>query len=106
MCVTSTDLALLQGQGSELSLIEHPKSGRELVPPDAARSSVALRESLQAERRADQQRHHHRQIWTKDPHDGPYKKVISSSCELLNSLKCLAGAWDELNGKLVRLSST
>lgn len=76
MCVTSTDL--LQGGGSELARIEHIKSGRELVPLDAGRSSVALRESLQAERRADQQRHHHRQIWTKDPHGGPYKKVINS----------------------------
>ena len=96
MCVTPTDLALLQGQGSELSLIEHHKPGRELVPLDAERSSVALRESLQAERRADQQRHHHRQIWTKDPHGGPYKKVVRSDLETKLSRVCLAHAWDGL----------
>ena len=28
-----------------------------------------------AERRADQERHYHKQIWTKQPHGGPYVKV-------------------------------
>jgi hypothetical protein len=39
---------------------------------------VALREHFMSERRRDQERHHHKQIWTKQPHGGPYVKVINT----------------------------
>ncbi|KAK9820786.1 hypothetical protein WJX74_003543 [Apatococcus lobatus] len=78
MCVITTEPARQRDQSSELSLIPQPKIGKDLAVTGAAISSLALREGLQAERRADQQRHHHRQIWTKDPHGGPYKKASNS----------------------------
>lgn len=38
----------------------------------------ASREELMKRRRKDQERHHSKQIWTKQPHGGPYVKVIES----------------------------
>lgn len=36
---------------------------------------VVSREVRLQQRRTDAEEHHHKQIWTKDPHGGPYKKV-------------------------------
>ena len=36
---------------------------------------VAGREQAMQQRRANQQTHRHDQIWTKDPHGGPYRKA-------------------------------
>ena len=36
---------------------------------------LAIREELMKKRRKDQERHHRKQIWTKQPHGGPYMKV-------------------------------
>lgn len=51
--------------------------GVALVTADA--SSVQhrdVREAAMATRRADRQKHHHSQIWTKGFHGGPYRKVV------------------------------
>ncbi len=37
---------------------------------------LAVREELMTKRRKDQERHHSKQVWTKQPHGGPYEKVI------------------------------
>lgn len=58
----------------------------ELIIRDASQRSVldiASREEVLKERRKDQDRHHHKQIWTKQPHGGPYTKVQNLNWELL-----------------------
>ncbi len=72
MCVTSAELEQQQDPRSRALVKQQDLS---LAPLEGAPSSLALRESLQEKRRADQRQHHHQQIWTKDPHGGPYKKV-------------------------------
>lgn len=42
-------------------------------------SDLQLRAVEMEQRRQDRQIHHHSQIWTKDYHGGPYRK-ISGSC--------------------------
>ncbi|KAG2446762.1 hypothetical protein HYH02_008323 [Chlamydomonas schloesseri] len=46
-------------------------------PPDA--DEVAARRAALAARRADAERFHFKQLWTKDPHGGPYRKVVPGS---------------------------
>ena len=39
-------------------------------------AAVKQRDERLAKLRHDQESHHHKQIWTKDAHGGPYEKVI------------------------------
>lgn len=41
-----------------------------------AAQSLALKDELMEKRRADRAEHQHKQIWTKDPHGGAYRKVL------------------------------
>ncbi|KAK9862831.1 hypothetical protein WJX84_001247 [Apatococcus fuscideae] len=75
MCVTSPVSDL---KGAELSLVSLGPGSSQLAVADSYGSVGALRQSCQEARRRDQQKHHHKQIWTKDPHGGPYKKASNS----------------------------
>ena len=44
-------------------------------PGNSCSEDVVVREQLMVERRKDQERHSHKQIWTKKPHGGPYVKA-------------------------------
>ncbi|EFJ45209.1 hypothetical protein VOLCADRAFT_94363 [Volvox carteri f. nagariensis] len=48
----------------------------ETPPPDA--EQVMVRRAALEARRAEAERHHHRCIWVKEPHGGPYRKAVSS----------------------------
>ena len=37
---------------------------------------IREREAAMVQRKLDREQHHHRQIWTKDAHGGPYRKVL------------------------------
>ena len=43
-------------------------------PGTSCSQDIVVREQLMVERRKDQERHSHKQIWTKKPHGGPYVK--------------------------------
>ena len=40
-----------------------------------AAETAVQQDALMEKRRADRTAHQHKQIWTKDPHGGPYRKV-------------------------------
>ncbi|GLC33597.1 hypothetical protein PLESTM_000089900 [Pleodorina starrii] len=44
-------------------------------PPDA--EQVLVRRAALAARRAEAEAHHHRDVWVKDPHGGPYRKALA-----------------------------
>lgn len=39
-------------------------------------------DTLRQQRLLDRDKHHHKQLWTKDPHGGQYRKVWQSHCIL------------------------
>ena len=53
-------------------------------------------EELMKRRRKDQERHHSKQIWTKQPHGGPYLKVMCEQKLMLSALAKLRYQYDEL----------
>ena len=59
-------------------------------PGNSCSGDVLVREQLMAERRKDQERHYHKQIWTKKPHGGPYVKV-----RLLMIQSCSTRQWTQ-----------
>lgn len=54
-------------------LLQVGSSHEELV---AAAQSLGRKDELMEKRRADRAEHQHKQIWTKDPHGGAYRKVL------------------------------
>ena len=40
---------------------------------------IREREAAVAQRKLDREQHHYKQIWTKDAHGGPYRKVLLCS---------------------------
>lgn len=51
-----------------------------LVPLRTRENNVAITDETALEKlRREREAHRHRQIWTKDAHGGPYKKVHASS---------------------------
>ena len=46
---------------------------------------VASRAQAMQQRRQDQEVHRHDQIWTKDSHGGPYRKVSRDRCQSASS---------------------
>ena len=50
------------------------------------RCVAANSEKLHQQRLVERDRHHHKQLWTKDSHGGPYRKVLlRTSAEILKS---------------------
>jgi hypothetical protein len=49
------------------------------VVSDDAVKALQLREAEQARLRAERERHHHKQIWSKHPHGGAYYPVASTT---------------------------
>lgn len=43
------------------------------------RCVVANSEKLHQQRLVEREKHHHKQLWTKDSHGGPYRKVSFST---------------------------
>jgi len=67
LAVRSTATELVPGKAqSDLQLAR--------VAPAGARDAD-LQRRLQEQRLADRERHYHKDIWTKDPHGGPHRKV-------------------------------
>jgi hypothetical protein len=73
--------------GSNVLTLAVRSTATELVPGKAqsdlqlARVALAgardadLQRRLQEQRLADRERHYHKEVWTKDPHGGPHRKV-------------------------------
>lgn len=49
---------------------------------DQDQSVLADTDKVRQQRLLDREKHHHRQLWTKDPHGGQYRKVWRSHCIL------------------------
>lgn len=49
---------------------------------DQDQSVLADTNQLRQQRLVDRDKHHHKQLWTKDPHGGQYRKVWHSHCIL------------------------
>ena len=49
---------------------------------DQDQSLLADTDKLRQQRLLDRDKHHHKQLWTKDPHGGQYRKVWQSYCIL------------------------
>jgi hypothetical protein len=49
---------------------------------DQDQSVLADSDKLRQQRLLDRDKHHHKQLWTKDPHGGQYRKVWQSYCIL------------------------
>ncbi len=47
---------------------------------DRDQSVLADTDKLRQQRLLDRDKHHHKQLWTKDPHDGQHRKVWQSCC--------------------------
>lgn len=78
--------------GMELALraekelaVSAPAPGALAAAQQAA--AVAARNEAMVERRADRERHHHSQIWTKGFHGGPHRKVIPHLYHIEHSLR-------------------
>ena len=80
-------LGSIVNMGSDVLTLAVRSTATELVPGKAqsdlqlARVALAgvldaeLQRRLQEQRLADRERHYHKEIWTKDPHGGPHRKV-------------------------------
>ncbi len=49
-------------------------------PGDQDQSVLADTDKLRQQRLLDRDKHHHKQLWTKDPHGGQYRKVWQFCC--------------------------
>ncbi len=60
---------------------------RQAVPVAAEGQSIAAtNEQLRQQRLLDRDQHHHKQLWTKHSHGGPYRKVRTNDhADLLNN---------------------
>jgi len=55
---------------------------RQLISVTQGESVLAVTDKVRQQRLLDREKHHHRQLWTKDPHGGQYRKVWRSHCIL------------------------
>ncbi len=73
LALRSTNTDLLPTVGDDAKQLQLARAG-DGGPVSAL--EVKRQQLLQEQRAADRERHHHKEIWTKDPHGGPYRKVL------------------------------
>ena len=69
----------------DLVPIYHPNLEVNVEQESQELAVVQQREQRLAKLRRDQDLHHHRQIWIKDAHGGPYDKVLQPGLDPMSS---------------------
>ncbi|KAF5835192.1 hypothetical protein DUNSADRAFT_7782 [Dunaliella salina] len=69
----------MYSQSGQLMPYEQQLAVSESTAKFAAAIAIRKQRAAAEQRRKDRETHHHRDLWAKQPHDGPYYKVDSSS---------------------------